>query len=131
MLDERKVNLNTKMALYDQKEGKEDFKVSAYYRKDYASVHTIYSILWMTVGYILLIVLIGFAAMDSLTANMTLSVIVLLTGSIIIGYFLVVFIGGVASHQFYNNKHQEARSRVKKYNHHLIRLLKMYEKEKR
>ncbi|MCB6414474.1 hypothetical protein OCV99_01605 [Dorea acetigenes] len=131
MLDERKVKLMTKMALYEQKEGKEDFKVSAYYRKDYASVHTIYSILWMTVGYILLIVLIGFAAMDSLTANMTLSVIVLLTGSIIIGYFLVVFIGGVASHQFYNNKHQEARSRVKKYNHHLIRLLKMYEKEKR
>ena len=127
MLDERKVKLMTKMALYEQKEGKEDFKVSA----DYASVHTIYSILWMTVGYILLIVLIGFAAMDSLTANMTLSVIVLLTGSIIIGYFLVVFIGGVASHQFYNNKHQEARSRVKKYNHHLIRLLKMYEKEKR
>ena len=131
MLDERKVKLMTKMALYEQKERKEDFKVSAYYRKDYASVHTIYSILWMTVGYILLIVLIGFAAMDSLTANMTLSVIVLLTGSIIIGYFLVVFIGGVASHQFYNNKHQEARSRVKKYNHHLIRLLKMYEKEKR
>ena len=131
MLDERKVKLMTKMALYEQKEGKEDFKVSAYYRRDYASVHTIYSILWMTVGYILLIVLIGFAAMDSLTANMTLSVIVLLTGSIIIGYFLVVFIGGVASHQFYNNKHQEARSRVKKYNHHLIRLLKMYEKEKR
>ena len=131
MLDERKVKLMTKMALYEQKEGKEDFKVSAYYRKDYASLHTIYSILWMTVGYILLIVLIGFAAMDSLTANMTLSVIVLLTGSIIIGYFLVVFIGGVASHQFYNNKHQEARSRVKKYNHHLIRLLKMYEKEKR
>ena len=89
MLDERKVKLMTKMALYEQKEGKEDFKVSAYYRKDYASVHTIYSILWMTVGYILLIVLIGFAAMDSLTANMTLSVIVLLTGSIIIGYFLV------------------------------------------
>ena len=131
MLDERKVKLMTKMALYEQKEGKEDFKVSAYYRKDYASVHTIYSILWMTVGYILLIVLIGFAAMDSLTANMTLAVIVLLTGSIIIGYFLVVFIGGVASHQFYNNKQQEARSRVKKYNHHLIRLLKMYEKEKR
>ena len=64
MLDERKVKLMTKMALYEQKEGKEDFKVSAYYRKDYASVHTIYSILWMTVGYILLIVLIGFAAMD-------------------------------------------------------------------
>ena len=28
MLDERKVKLMTKMALYEQKEGKEDFKVS-------------------------------------------------------------------------------------------------------
>lgn len=131
MLDERRVKLMTKMALYEQKEGKEDFKVSAYYRKDYASVHTIYSIIWMTLGYILLVLLIGLAALDTLMEGMSLAGFVLLAGGVIIGYFLVVFVGGIASHQFYNNKHQNARARVKKYNHYLIRLLKMYEKEKR
>ena len=37
---------------------------------------------------------------------------------------------GIASH-IYNEKHKKARKRVKKYNHNLIQLLKMYEKEKR
>ena len=36
MLDERKVKLMTQLALYDQTQGKEDFKISEYYRKDYA-----------------------------------------------------------------------------------------------
>ncbi len=39
MLDERKVKLMTKLALYEETYGKEDFKISSYYRKDYASLH--------------------------------------------------------------------------------------------
>ena len=35
MLDERKVKLMTRMALYEEQQGREDLKVSAYYRKDY------------------------------------------------------------------------------------------------
>lgn len=33
MLDERKVKLMTKLALYEETYGKEDFKISSYYRK--------------------------------------------------------------------------------------------------
>ena len=43
MLDERKVKLMTKLALYEETHGKEDFKISSYYRKDYASLHVIYA----------------------------------------------------------------------------------------
>ena len=52
MLDERKVKLMTQLALYDQTQGKEDFKISEYYRKDYAGVHILYTVLWVTIGYI-------------------------------------------------------------------------------
>ena len=45
MLDERKVKLMTKLALYEETHGKEDFKISSYYRKDYASLHVIYAFL--------------------------------------------------------------------------------------
>ena len=38
MLDEKKVKLMTRLAFYEQTQGKEDFKVSAYYIKDYASI---------------------------------------------------------------------------------------------
>ena len=36
----------------------------------------------------------------------------------------------VTSH-VYNRNHRQARQRVKKYNHNLTRLLKMYEKERK
>ena len=40
MIDEQKVKLMTKLALYEHTQGKEDFKVSEYYRKDYVAAHT-------------------------------------------------------------------------------------------
>ena len=33
MLDKRKIRLMTKLALYEQNEGREDMKISAYYKK--------------------------------------------------------------------------------------------------
>ena len=55
MLDKRKVEVMTRLAFYEQTEGKEDFKVSEYYRRDYSSLHTICSILWVTIGYLCLV----------------------------------------------------------------------------
>ena len=55
MLDERKVKLMTKLALYEETHGKEDFKISSYYRKDYASLHVIYAFLSVSVGYVCLV----------------------------------------------------------------------------
>ena len=51
MLNESKVKLMTRMAMYESKQGEEDFKISSYYKKDYRSFHTIATIIWVTVGY--------------------------------------------------------------------------------
>ena len=41
----------TRMAFYEKTQGTEDFKISAYYRKDYVSLHMLCSLIWVTVGY--------------------------------------------------------------------------------
>ena len=66
MLDEKKVKLMTRLAFYEQTQGKEDFKVSAYYRKDYASMHGICSFLWVTFGYACVVGLAMLAGMEQL-----------------------------------------------------------------
>ena len=38
MLNEERVKLMVQLASYEQKEGKEDFKVSSYYKKDYCEL---------------------------------------------------------------------------------------------
>ena len=68
----------TKLALYEQKEGREDMKISAYYKKDYISMKTVATILWTTVGYGCVILLIGLAAMNSLLENLTLTTMLVL-----------------------------------------------------
>lgn len=129
MLDERKVKLMTKLALYDQTQGKEDFKISEYYRKDYAGMHIIFSILWVTVGYVVAGALVLLAGMDALLEQMSTGLIMTLGGAVIIGYVAVLVFYIIVTSHVYNKKHQDARQRVKKYNHTLTKLLKIYEKE--
>lgn len=129
MLDKRKVKLMTRMASYEQNEGKQDIKISAYYRKDYASLHTLFSILWVTVGYVCFIALIGLGTFDTLVDRMSMGLMITLGIIVIAGYFFVVIAYAIAAHHIYNKKHKDARTRVKKYNHDITRLLKMYEKE--
>ena len=131
MLDERKVKLMTKLALYEETYGKEDFKISSYYRKYYASLQVIYAFLSLSVGYVCLVALLLLAGVEDIMSNMSNGLILFLFLIILAGYVGVVIVYcGIASH-IYNEKHKKARKRVKKYNHNLIQLLKMYEKEKR
>lgn len=129
MIDEKKVKLMTRMASYENNEGRDDLKISAFYRKDYVSYHTVCSILWVTVGYGCLVLLIGVCMFDELLGSLSMEVMVTMAAVAVIGYFAVVILYGVATYVIFNNKHQKARMRIKKYNHDLTRLLKIYEKE--
>ena len=131
MLDVDRVKLMTKLALYEQTQGKEDFKISEYYRKDYAGIHVICSILWVTVGYACLAALLEFAGLEKLMAGMSMGLLFTIIGVAIAGYIMTLIVFGLVTSHIYNKKHQDARYRVKLYNHDLIKLLKMYEKEKK
>ena len=126
MLDEKKVKLMTRLAFYEETQGKEDFKISAYYRKDYVSLHMLCSFIWVTIGYVCIVALAVLAGLDSLLGNMSMAVIVLIGGMAIVGWLAVVIIYMMITSHIYNEKHKNSRQRVKKYNHDLTRLLKMY-----
>ena len=70
MLNESKVKLMTRMAMYESKQGEEDFKISSYYKKDYRSFHTIATIIWVTVGYAVAVGIGVIAFLDELMGNL-------------------------------------------------------------
>lgn len=131
MLDKRKVKMMTRLAFYEQTQGKEDFKISEYYRKDYAGLHILFSILWITVGYALLVALAVLTGLEALMESMSAALIVTMAAGIAIGYLITVIVYVIITSHIYNTRHKNARQRVKKYNHNLTMLLKMYEKEKK
>ena len=73
----------------------------------------------------------GRAGMEQLLSKMSSGLVVMLAVIILAGYVFLVVLYTVISSHIYNQKHRDARQRVKKYNHDLTRLLKMYEKENR
>ncbi len=131
MLDQRKIELMTRLAFYEQTDGKKDFKISEYYRRDYTSLHTICSILWVTVGYMCIVGILILVVLDDLLENLSNGVILMLGGMIVLGYISLVIVYAIITNHIYDEKHRDARQRVKKYNHNLTRLLRIYEKENR
>ena len=57
MLSEKKIRLMTKMAIYEEKTGKEDLKLNQYYRMDFVRLKVILTIVSVSVGLFLLFIM--------------------------------------------------------------------------
>ncbi len=129
MINEKKVRLMTQMALYEQNQGKEDFKINAYYKKDYVSMKRLYTFFWVTVGYVFAVGLVVMADLDKWMEKMSMDFAIMAIGVLLVGYIALLVGYIVITNLVYGKRHQEAKARVKKYNYNLKRLLKLYEKE--
>ena len=57
MLNNRKVRIMTQLAIYEKGEGKRDFKLSRFYKTDYARFNVLKTALMVTISYVILCVL--------------------------------------------------------------------------
>ena len=129
MLNEERVKMMMKLASYEEGQGKEDFKVNSYYRKDYVSFRTIVTLIWTTIGYGLAVGLFFLVNLERIFEDLTLAKFFLLGVLVVIGYIAVLIIYGMMAGGYYKKKHNEAKLRVKRYYRNLSRLSKMYKKE--
>lgn len=58
MLNNRKVRLMTRLAMYEQKEGREDIRLSKYFRTDYVRLQVLKTVVALTAGYLLLLLIL-------------------------------------------------------------------------
>lgn len=129
MLNEERVKHMIKLADYETKGGNEDIKVSSHFKKDYISMNTLLSLVWMTIAYALSIAAIWLAVKDLVTVPLTKvqtsSIIILIAGI----YFMLLVAYLAIARRFYKKKHARAYFRVKKFREDLAVLEAMYEKE--
>ena len=129
MLNEERVKHMIKLADYETKKGNEEMKISSYFKKDYISMKTLGSIVWMTIAYILCVVAIWLSVREfvtvELTENQILSLVVLIAGFYIMLFVMYMII----ARRFYKKKHARAYHRMKKFKEDLAVLERMYEKE--
>lgn len=131
MLDKRKIRLMTKMAIYEKKYGEEDIKISGYYKKDYSSLNTWITLIWVSAGYLLASALLVLCGADAILEGLTFLKLLVLIAIAAGAYFALLIIYGIGSGKFYRRKHTQAKQRVKKYYRDMSRLEKIYKKEYR
>lgn len=129
MLDKNRIRLMTKMAIYEKKYAEEDLKITGYYKKDYSSINTWITIIWITAGYILAGGLFLMCNADGILEGITLLKLVILAAIAAGGYLALVIVYAIGASGYYKKKHTRAKQRVKKYYRDLSRLEKMYKKE--
>ena len=121
----------TKMAIYEKEYGEEDIKISGYYKKDYSSLNTWITLIWITAGYLLAAALLVLCGVDAILEGLTFLKLLILVAVAAGSYFILLIIYGVGSGKFYRKKHTQAKQRVKKYYREMSRLEKLYKKEYR
>lgn len=130
MVDKKKVRLMTKAAVYDKKHSEEDLKISSYYKKDYASLNTWVTLIWITVGYVLAAALVVLCCSEMILEELTIRKLLFLAAAAVGAYLVLLVIYGIGAGIFYRAKHVKAKQRMKKYYRDLSRLEKIKKKEK-
>ncbi len=129
MLNEDRIKAMIKLARYEKGEKKKNIQIADYYRLDYVSLNVIISLLWMTVGYV--IVAGGFILLNLETVMIGINeeristLMVMFFG----GLLLCWAIGGIISGTYFLNKYNYAKKEAKKYYQGLNELVRAYKKE--
>jgi hypothetical protein len=129
MLNTNKVRLMTKLALYETKEGKEDIRLSKYYKTDYVRYQVIKSIVCATFGYAFVLLLL-FIYKAEYVIKYAVTLDYKLIGTYILGiYIIVVALYGLGSSVGYAIKYDLSRKKLSRYYKLLKRLNKIYNEE--
>ncbi|HJA82120.1 MAG TPA: hypothetical protein H9776_10400 [Candidatus Mediterraneibacter intestinipullorum] len=130
MLDKRKIRLMTKAAIYEKEYGEEDLKIAGYYKKDYTSLNTWITLIWITVGYVLLVGIIFLCYGENMMEGITITRLLFLGAVALALYLALMIMYGIGAGNFYSKKHIRAKQRVKKYLRDISRLEKMNKKRR-
>lgn len=131
MLNEERIKLMTKLAIYEQKQGKQEIPMSRYYRGDYVSYHLILSAITATLGFVIALAVAVSCQLQYLIDHITTMDILAVGRNVLAIYvvFLAVFLG--ISYLYYSTKFDNTREELKKYNANLKQLCKMYQMEEK
>ena len=131
MLNEEKVKIMNRLAMYEQGEGKKYLPVSKYYRTDYIGLALIKNLFLVTIGYGLM--LVGLAAYfgEYLMENIHKMNLVRMGIYIVVGYAGVLLLYSLVTYIQYSVKYHRAKKSVKRYYEELTRLEKIYGREEK
>lgn len=129
MLNNRKVRLMSRLAMYEQREGKEDVRISKYFRADFVRLNVLKSVVAITFGYLLILLLLvvyhsEYLIREAVTLDYQ-GIILRFTGIYIMILAIYCSVGTIG----YMLKYRSSRKKLAKYFRMLRRLRSLYREE--
>lgn len=129
MLNEDKIRIMSRCAMYEKAEGKEDIAINHYFRGDYIRLNTLKTLIGVTIGYILCVgIYMVLNAQNYMENILKMNLFGLLKGFLAV-YVIVLIVFGIISVLFYGWKYADAHQRIAGYYEDLQTLNEMDEKE--
>lgn len=131
MLNEEKIKLMTRMAAYEENEGKRSMQIGNYFRSDYIGLQVMKSVISATIAFAIVIAMYIFYDFESVMKEIY-QVDLLATGKqILIAYVVFGGIYAVITYMIYAYRYTKAKKSLKKYYTHLTELSGFYDEIRR
>lgn len=131
MVNEDKVKLMTKLAIYESTKGKKQLNISKYYKRDYVRYNMFKTAVTATLAFFM--ILGGYILINAEELLLKLNEMDLLHEATKLGIIYAVFVIGymVIARLVYARKYEKVKPDVIIYNHYLKKLKEMYDKEEK
>lgn len=129
MISKERVRHMTKLAAYEDGEGKNYKKMTQYFRRDYVALELIKSFITGTIAFILMAGLWGVCNMEALMDSLNAKNIITFGTEIVIKYLVFLVIYMIATYIIYNMRYSAGRKKIKNFYNRLKRVSRLYENE--
>lgn len=127
MLNEERVILMTKLASYENGEGKKDKAVGNFFRSDYVGVQVLWSIVSAAISFVIVFALYILYDFETFMGDIYKMDLFVFAQNVLV-WFLVVVLGyALISYVVYSVRYTKARKSQKNYYNNLKKLSSMYD----
>lgn len=131
MLNEDKIRIMTRMAAFDQVEGKRDLSVNGYFRGDYISFQILKSALYATFGAMLMVLMYILYDLETFLEDFYKMDVMEFADNVMSKYLVALAIYVVISYLVYAYRYTRAKRRIRDYLRCSRMLRSIYEEESR
>lgn len=130
MLSQERIKLMTKMAAYEENEGKKYMSIGSYFRSDYMGMQVIRSVICETLAFFLLAGLYVYYHFETMMQDIYKMDLLLLGRRVLFYYIVFIAAYSVITYVIYSFRYSRAKRSLKHYYYHLKQLAAIYDIEK-
>ena len=130
MLSQERIKLMTKMAAYEENEGKKYMPIGSYFRSDYMGMQVIRSVICGTLAFFLLAGLYVYYHFETMMQDIYKMDLLLLGRRVLFYYIVFIAAYSVITYVIYSFRYSRAKRSLKHYYYHLKQLAAIYDIEK-